>query len=193
MAPATSEPIPTDDHYSPASTSVTASSASIAFGIPGFSWTCTNSQLNGTTPATGLGKFKVSPTYNDGTGTPCADNLGFKHIMAPSGTWKIGMTDAGSDEAATEPNTGDKLKLTIPLGGLTDSDSLGCLLTFAPSAPITLKSSYSDNGTFRLSTGLTTIPITATNLLGLICQLPSLLGATFSATYTFNQTISDAG
>jgi hypothetical protein len=34
FALATSEPSPTDDHYNPANSSVTASSTNIAFGIP---------------------------------------------------------------------------------------------------------------------------------------------------------------
>jgi hypothetical protein len=193
-APATSEPIPTDDHYSSASASVTASSASIAFVIPGFSWTCSNSQLSGTTPATGLGTFKVTPpTFNDGTGTPCLDNLHYTHAITSSGTWKIGVIDAASDETSTEPNAGDKIKLTMPQNGLNDHvASLGCLLTFASIAPITLKGNYNDQATFTVSTGLTNLGVATSDLVGSVCALPLSILASFTATYTFNRTISDA-
>jgi hypothetical protein len=110
--------------------------------------------------------------------------------MTTSGTWKIGIIDAGSDEASAEPNTGDKIKLTIPQNGLIDTVfGLGCVLTFAPSAPIVLKSAYNDNGTFTVSTDLA---VATSDLLPYVCGLPLSITASLTATYTFSRTISDA-
>jgi hypothetical protein len=126
--------------------------------------------------------------FNDGAGKPCTDTLGFTHTITVSGAWKIRLVDGANDETSPEPSAGDKLKLTIPQNGVTDVDSNGCVITFAPSAPVTVTSPYNDHTTFTVSS-LTGLAVATS---GVLCPLPALTTAGFTATYTFSSAVSDA-
>jgi hypothetical protein len=192
LAHASPAAIDSDDHYQPANATVTGRSNSVKIAIPPttpvLTWTCTNSLVTQKTPATGLGTFKITPpTFNDGPGKPCADNLGFTDTVVSGGVWKARFIDARNDEASPEPNSGDRLMFIIPMGGVVVTGSEGCTITFAPTAPLKAIGTYDDVNTFTI---IGVVPIAAT---GAVCPLgPGVNQAAFSVTYTLSPGLSDA-
>lgn len=147
----------TDDHFSlAAGTTVTGAlktgtDMTLTGNIDSFPVTvkCTSFKASGKVPATGLSVTLSKPPTISG----CTDSLGGTDTVTTNqttGKWKLSEIDAPNDETATEPNTGDKLKLTIPKAGATFSSSLlgsGCVITAAPSAPANLTGKYDDKST----------------------------------------------
>jgi hypothetical protein len=119
-------------------------------------------------------------------GQPCVDAVGFTQVISSSGTWKIRLVDGANDETSTEPSAGDKVKLIIPQNGLIDQGSYGCLLTFAPTAPITVTGTYDDHDAFTF--GPMDLPVATS---GGSCPLPPLTTSVFKGTYTFSPGVSD--
>jgi len=181
----------TDDHYKPANTTIIGRSNAVSIAIPPttpvITWTCTNSVVVQKTPATGLGTYKITPpTFNDGAGKPCIDNRGFSDTVVSHGTWYAGFVDSPLDELSKEPNLGDRLKFIIPIGGVTVTTSDGCLLTFAPTAPLKAIGAYNDINKFSI---IGVVPIKITG--GPQCPVSSVAAA-FSVTYTLTPGLSDA-
>jgi hypothetical protein len=208
----------TDDHYSPANATVKGTALTMlttaqcgghsppagtvtCFSIPGTSPVitvfCTRSLAGGKTPATGIKPFKISPlpVFDDGSGTqPCKDSLGGTDKSVANsthGTWTIGLVDAPNDETQTEPNSGDKLTVSVPGGGVILTNSLGCTITVNPAVGGVFKAfkvtgTYDDHSKFTVAT--TNLPVTTT---GGSCPLPASTVSTFSAIYTFSPGISD--
>jgi len=196
-----------DDHYKPAGTQITGTSHKTIFSVPpsgGLTVTCTNSSSGGKTPATGIGRFAISPlpSFNDGVGKPCTDNLNGKDTTTTSGPWTIGMIDKANDETSAEPNT-DQLSVVVPKGGAVVKTSEGCTIVVAPSAPYTVTGSYSDStGTFtvNLTGSFSSLPVKVSG--GGLCpvtppnstcsgQSPALCSS-FAGTYVFSPKVSDA-
>jgi hypothetical protein len=202
-APTVASTADPDDRYVPAATQVSLQSTSIVFGVtangqPSVTITCTDSAGGGKTPAAGLAAFKLNPVlaFDDGPGHPCMDNLGFTDTITTNttfGSWKVGFTDStqpggstSGDESATEPNSGDKLILTIPQAGMVINNSTGCVFNVAPSGSVKVKGSYDDAGKLVFHTGMV-IAITGPSS---IC--PDGPGATtFQTTYTLTPGVSD--
>jgi hypothetical protein len=186
----------TDDHYNPISTQVTGTSTSTVFAAGGVTVTCTHSIAGGKTPAKGLGAFKINPPvqFNDGSPTArCTDSLGFTDVTTVSGTWKLKFIDLpGESETATEPNSGDKLEVIIPIGGavvsVMNANSLVCTITVAPTKAFKVIGTYDDVHTFTVA--ITNLPITVTGS-SLFCPL-SATKSTFNATYSFTPGFGDA-
>lgn len=170
-----------DDSISPANTAFTANlapgtTAVYSATLSGITvtTTCRTSSLAGTTPATGLIAFKISPpTYSN-----CTDSLGGTDTVTTKGKWALAFKDAPNDESGEKP--GDKLNLTIPKAGatLTSSAAPGCVITVAPSAPAKITATYDDVNTGKYTN--VSIPF-ATNS---ACPGGATTGtATFNATY----------
>ncbi len=182
-----------DDHYNPAGTTVKGTSTKTTFSVPATSpvitVTCTHSSAGGKTPATGLGAFTISPrpVFNDGKGKPCTDNLGGTETTTTSGTWKIQEIDAAGDESQSEPNSGDKLQVTVPKGGAVVHTSEGCTITVAPNGAFKVPGSYNDVNTFVVS--ISNLPIKVTG--GAICPTTATTSS-FNGTYTFSPHVGDA-
>ena len=180
----------TDDHYTPAATQVTGHSTKTVFTVGPITVTCTNSVAGGKTPATGLGAFKLSPlpVFNDGSSSaPCTDNLGFKDTTTTLGAWTIGFKDAALDETKSEPNTGDKLVVTVPKGGAVVHNTAGCVITVAPTAPFKVTGTYNDKGLFVVSINNLPISVTGSG----ICPVTAKT-STFNGSYTFSPVVVDA-
>jgi hypothetical protein len=208
----------TDDHYSPANTTVTGNAATTlstaqcgghtppagtvtCFAIPGSSPVivvfCTRSIAGGKTPATGSKPFKISPlpVFDDGSGTkPCTDSLGGTDTSVANsthGTWTIGLVDAPNDETKTEPNAGDKLTVSVPGAGVIVTNSLGCTITVNPPVGGVFKA-FKVTGAYddhsKFTVSITNLPVTTT---GGSCPLPASTISTFNAIYTFTPGVSD--
>jgi hypothetical protein len=182
----------TEDNISPASQAVTASlkpatkaSLKTTIGAITITVTCTKSSLTGTTPAKGLGPFPVgSPSFGG-----CTDTLGGTDTFKPSGSWKLRFVDAPNDETSTEPNSGDRLSLTIPKDGakVTTSADPGCTVTVAPSAAVTVTGSYNDVKTLKFTSAK--VPI---SIAGASCLVTGSGTSALSATYVLSPGIHDA-
>lgn len=183
-----------DDHYNPANTVVNGHSSSTVFTVGPITVTCTNSNAGGKTPAKGLKAFNLSPlpTFNDGSASaPCTDTVGGSDTTTTNNTngkWKIGFKDAANDESQTEPNSGDKLVVTVPKAGAIVNNSLGCTITVAPNGAFKVTGSYDDVNTFTVN--ITNLPIKVTGPTG-VCPLSSTTSS-FKGTYTFTPGVSDA-
>jgi len=180
----------TDDHYSPAGTVIKSTSSKVVVSASGVSLTCTNSSTSGKTPATGLGSFTTSrPTFNDGglPAKPCTDSLGGTDTITTSGTWTVGLIDAANDETAAEPNSGDRVKLIVPKSGVVDHNSFGCVVTVAPSGPITVTGVYNDHN--KLTVNAKNVP---GSISGPTFCHPGTGTASLQATYTLSPGLSDA-
>jgi hypothetical protein len=158
--PAGPDPGDTDDHFSvPAGTLVAASLKSgttmdlgvTLDGVP-VTVTCATLSASGAVPSSGLSITLAKPP----TLGACHDSLGGVDTVvtnATNGKWKLTEIDAVNDEAQREPNTGDKLAIVIPKGGMTVTSSVisGCTLTLAPSGPASLAGTYNDSNTSVLT------------------------------------------
>jgi hypothetical protein len=144
----------TDDSVSPASTVVNTSlkpgtkttfSATVAGAT--VIQTCTASSTSGKTPAHGL-VMAVAPVSFTG----CTDNLGGIDTVKTTGVWHVTFVDAPNDEAATEPNSGDKLAVTVPIKGatVTSTAAPGCTITVAPTVPAHTVGAYNDSNTLTI-------------------------------------------
>jgi hypothetical protein len=180
----------TDDHFSvKAGTVITGnlkSGTSVTFkgSIDGIALTvtCTTFTASGKAPATGLSAtLPVPPTLSG-----CMDTLGGTDTVktnSTNGKWKIGEIDAPNDEAATEPNTGDKFFITIPKAGATFTSSVlsACVITAAPNGPVKITGSYDDVSTATVTNS--TIPTSGSG-----CSSTS---ATTSATEVLSPSVHD--
>lgn len=180
----------TDDHYNPAGKKVSGHSSSTVFKAGPITVTCTNSVAGGKTPATGLKAFNLKPlpVFNDGTGQPCTDSLGFTDTTVTSGKWTIGFIDAANDEAGNEPNSGDKLVVTVPQAGAKVTNTGGCVITVAPGGPFQVVGTYDDVNKFTVS--ISNLPISVTGPGG-VCPLTAKKSS-FNGTYTFTPGVTDA-
>jgi hypothetical protein len=185
----------TDDSYNPANTTVSGHATNTVFTAGPITVTCTNSVAGGKTPkATAHLKafnLKPLPVFNDGTGQPCTDNLGFTdttNTNNTNGKWKIQFIDAPNDENGTEPNSGDKLSVTVPKAGAIVTNSAGCTITVAPTAAFKVVGAYDDVNKFTVA--ITNLPIHVTGPGG-VCPLSTNV-AHFNATYTFTPGVSDS-
>lgn len=128
-------------------------------GIP-VTVTCTGFTGKGPVPATGLTvTLSAPPTFSG-----CTDSLGGTDTITTNqtnGKWKLAEVDSAT-ETTTEPNTGDKARLTIPKAGATFSSSLvsGCTITVAPTAAHSVTGSYNDSSTATVKNQ--SIPVSAT-------------------------------
>lgn len=155
----------TDDNISPANTSITANnSTNITFKgtINGISVTvtCTTSSISGTTPSSGLGPVNV----NNPSFTGCRDTFGGTDTVTTNSTnghWQLTFIDstATNEETQAEPNSGDKLQITIPKAGATFKSSIlpGCTITAAPSGSASITGTYDDVSTLTISSA--SIPV----------------------------------
>jgi len=178
-----------DDHYKPPGTVITATSAKAVSTAGGVTLTCTHSVTKGKTPAMGLGLFTISPpVFNDGgsPAKPCTDSAKGTDTITASGTWRVGFIDSIDDEATAEPNTGDRLELVIPQKGAVDHNSFGCVITLAPSGPVTLTGSYNDSATLTINAKNVPASVAGPS----ICK-PGMYTGNFSATYTLSPRLSD--
>ena len=179
----------TDDNISPASTNITASNTTnITFkgtinGI-GITVTCTASSISGTTPATGLGPVNV----NNPSFTGCKDTFGGTDTVTTNSTnghWQLTFIDstASGEETQAEPNSGDKLQITIPKAGATFKSSIlpGCTITAAPSGPANVSGAYDDVSTLTITNA--SIPVS-----GAGCSASS---SSMSGTYKSNPGFHD--
>jgi hypothetical protein len=146
----------TEDHFSVKSGTVISGSLKSGTGMTfvgsidgiGLTVTCTGFTGSGAVPAKGLSvTLSKAPAFSG-----CTDTLGGTDTITTNttnGKWKLSEVDAANDEAATEPNTGDKIRLTIPKAGASFSSSFdpGCVITVAPSAAASVTGSYNDKGT----------------------------------------------
>jgi hypothetical protein len=144
----------TDDHVSPANTTVKSSlkpgtKTTFVASVAGIAVTqhCTGSTTSGKTPARGLGPAPITPP----TFTGCKDSLGGTDTVTRTGTWKLKFTDAANDEAGEK--AGDKLKIIIPIGGATVTSSFApkCHITAAPTAAASVSGAYNDVNTLKIT------------------------------------------
>ena len=146
----------TDDHFSVAAgtkvvgnlkSGTTMNFAGTIDGIP-VTVKCTTFTGSGKVPATGLSVSLSTPPVLGG----CTDSLGGTDTVTTNttnGKWKLTEVDAANDEAQTEPNSGDKVTLTIPKAGATFKSSTlsSCTITAAPTAAAKVTGTYDDKGT----------------------------------------------
>jgi hypothetical protein len=168
-----------DDSVSPANTNVMATNSgnlTVSFTVLGqnITVTCTSTTLSLTTPASGLSVTMAPPTVSG-----CSDNFGGTETVTTSGTWALRFVDARNDSAATEPNTGDHLLLTVPTGGASVKSSLlPCTITSTLS---TVRASYNDKNKAKF---------TNQKVSGSGCGGSNT--ATFNGTFLTNINVSDS-
>jgi hypothetical protein len=146
----------TDDHASLAAGTVvkgtlkSGTTLTFAGTIDGFgiTVTCTGFTASGKIPSKGLKVTLTTPPTFSG----CKDTLGGTDTVttnSTNGKWAVQEIDLANDEAATEPNTGDKLALVIPKAGATFTSSVvsGCVITVAPTATAKVTGAYDDVST----------------------------------------------
>jgi hypothetical protein len=146
----------TDDHVSPANTLIKArlkagTKTTLTGKVATITVTlhCTASTTSGKTPARGLGPAPITPP----TDTGCTDNLHGHDTVKASGTWKLTGVDAANDEASKEPNSGDRIRITIPIKGamVTSSFAPTCHITAAPTAAVSVTGAYNDVNTLKIT------------------------------------------
>jgi hypothetical protein len=181
-------------------TSVTASTAKVVIIVPTTSApvmkiTCTSSIFAGKTGTTL--KFSIGlPSFSAVTGGPCSDDQGFRDSFqsnTTNGPWTLNekdFTNAGAgDEALPEPNaTGDRLVITLPKGGLIDTNNWPCSIVFAPSGAALIAGAYNDNGTFTIKNAKIPVSVSGPPFCG-----PASQTATLTATYTLTPGFFDHG
>jgi hypothetical protein len=193
----------TDDFVQPVSTVVTTTSTKTVFvaqlGPATVTSTCTHASTSGRTPAHGL-VMAVKPMSFGTIPGHCTDNLGAHDagdIYKTSGVWHITFLDAANDEAATEPNSGDRLVVTVPIKGITitmNFDPL-CLITVAPTAPAHVVGAYNDANTLTITKASVPISLTSTAAPGCPGQAVGTTKdetAKFTATYVLTPGVHDA-
>ncbi len=113
--------------------------------------TCTTFSTTGSIPASGL-KINVAPPTISG----CTDSLGGSDTVntnQTNGKWSLKEKDAVTGDT-TEPNTGDKVKLTIPMAGATFQSSIlgsACVIVVEPTAKGSVTGTYDDNSTMTFT------------------------------------------
>jgi hypothetical protein len=185
----------TDDFVQPGSTLVTTTSTKTNFvaqdGPATVTSTCTHASTSGRTPAHGLVMAVKAMSF-----TGCTDSLGAHDggdIYKTSGVWHVTFIDAANDETATEPNSGDKLAITVPTKGMTITSSFDptCVVTVAPPAPAHMLGAYNDANTLTITKAAVPISLTSTGT-------PGCPGANknetakFTATYVLTPGVHDA-
>jgi hypothetical protein len=113
-------------------------------GIP-VTVTCTGFSASGPIPAAGLTvTLSAAPKI-----TGCKDQLGGTDTVATNvknGKWTLTEIDVSGTADNKEPNTGDKVSLTMPKAGATFASTLltGCLVTVAPTKAASLTGPFND-------------------------------------------------
>jgi hypothetical protein len=180
-------------------TSVTAHSAMVVISVPStvpsMVITCTSSIFAGKTGTTM--KFSIGlPSFSAATGGPCSDNLGFTDSFqsnTTNGPWTVAERDfanAGAgDESLPEPNaTGDMLVITLPKGGLIDTNNWPCSIVFAPSGAAFIAGAYNDGGTLKIKNVKIPVSVSGPSFCG-----PAAQTVTLTATYTLTPGFFDHG
>jgi hypothetical protein len=180
-------------------TAVTGMTAKVVFNVPSTSpsmvVTCTASGFagkTGNTLAFGIGL----PSFNDGAGKPCNDNLFFTDTFQSNntnGAWMLvekDFTSAGvGDEGLAEPNAaGDRMVIRIPKGGLTDTNNWPCTFTFAPAGAVVIGGAYNDAGTLTIKSAKVPVTVVGPGFCG-----PASQTVTVTVTYTLNPALFDKG
>jgi hypothetical protein len=157
--------------------------------------TCTASGFAGKTGTTL--RFGVGlPTFSDGSGKPCTDNLGFTDSYTSStlhGAWTVTEKDftysGYGDEGLTEPNaTGDRLVIGLPRAGLTDTNSWGCGITFAPTGASTISGAYNDAGMLVVRGAKVPVSVSGPTFCG-----PASQTVTVTVSYKLSPALFDQG
>jgi hypothetical protein len=180
-------------------TTVTGMTAKVVFSVPStvpaMVVTCTASGFAGQTGATL--KFTIGlPSFSDGGGKPCSDNLLFTDTFqagSANGAWTLAekdFTNAGAgDEGLTEPNaTGDRMVIRIPKAGLIDTNNWPCTLTFAPSGAVMIGGAYNDAGRLTIKGAKVPVAVSGPSFCG-----PASQTATVTATYQLSPALFDQG
>jgi hypothetical protein len=148
--------------------------------------TCTTFSTTGTVPASGL-KIKIAPPTISG----CTDSLGGTDTVntnQTNGKWSLKELDVAGTGDNSEPNTGDKAKLTIPKAGATFQSSIfgsACVIVVEPTAAGSVKGTYDDVNTMTFSkVSFATAPSASS-----VCTAGST--ATSSATEVLNKNVHD--
>ncbi len=117
-------------------------------GVP-VTITCTSFAASGKIPAAGL-TIPLGPPPPIFGG--CTDSFGGVDTIKTSGKWLLSEIDAKT-ETAKEPNTGDKMALTIPKAGATNQSSKapGCTATLAPAGSAVVLFASDDASTMVVS------------------------------------------
>jgi hypothetical protein len=188
----------TDDYVLPGSTTVTTSLAAgtmtkfvATIGPATITQTCTASSTSGKTPAHGL-SLVVKPV----SFTHCMDNLGGNDTAKTSGTWRVTGIDAPNDETTEPPagpNSGDHLRITVPMDGATVVSSIDptCTITVAPNGPVQVVGKYNDLNRLTITNAPVPIKYAATATPG----CPGGNGSTtahFTGIYTVSPNMHDA-
>jgi hypothetical protein len=149
---------------------------------------CNASSTSGRTPAHGL-VMAVKPM----SFTNCNNAIAGRDNYKTSGVWHVTFLDAANDEASTEPNSGDRLVITVPIKGMTDVENMNptCTLTVAPTAPAHMVGAYNDANTLTITNAPVPISLTSTGSPGCIGGNGSST-AKFSATYVLTPGVHDA-
>jgi hypothetical protein len=95
----------------------------------------------------------------------CTDNLGAHdgvETYTTSGVWHVTFLDAPNDETTEPPagpNSGDHLRITIPIKGITIITSIDptCVVTVAPNGAVQVVGRYNDHN--RLTIGFPGAPV----------------------------------
>jgi len=180
-------------------TTVTGATAKVVISVPSTApsmvITCTASRFAGkagTTLKFGIGL----PIFNDGTGAPCNDTLGFTDTFKSNnlnGAWALtekDFTNAGAgDEGLAEPHApGDQMVITLPRAGLTDTNNWPCTIKFAPSAAASISGAYNDAGTFTVKGVKIPVAMSGPSFCG-----PASQTVTLTVTYKLSPAIFDHG
>jgi hypothetical protein len=184
-------------------TTVTANSiTNLVFTVGGLTDTCTHSSSTGKPPSQGLGKVNATPpVFDDGGGAPCTDNTGQTDTTTTKGKWQTqGKDNDGSaGENATEPNSGDKVKIFVPIDGAVVHNSAGCVITVNPDStldpqdnytkPFVVTAAYDDKSIFKVH--VTNIPVYVQG--PPVCPETNTAGvhATFSGNYQYSSQVTD--
>jgi hypothetical protein len=178
-----------------AGTAVAATTTKVTISAPGAGLviTCTASGFAGKTGTTL--KFSIGlPSFSDGAGKPCTDNLGFTDTFK-SGTLKWTLTERDftssgyGDEGLTEPNaTGDRLVIGLPTAGLTDTNNWPCMITFAPAGASSISGAYNDAGVFTVKGAKVPVSVSGPSFCG-----PPSQTVTITVTYKLSPLLFDQG
>jgi hypothetical protein len=180
-------------------TAVTGTTAMVVISvpstIPSMVITCTASSFAGKTGsklAFGIGL----PTFSDGAGKPCNDNLAFTDTFqsnSTNGGWFLiekDFTNAGvGDEGLAEPNAnGDRMVIRIPKGGLIDTNNWPCSFTFAPAGAVVIGGAYNDGGTLTIKGAKLAATVSGPGFCG-----PASQTVTVTVTYKLSPVLFDQG
>lgn len=168
---------------------------SVPSTVPSMVVTCTASSFAGKT-GTRL-KFGIGlPSFSDGGGAPCTDNLGFTDTFQSSsanGPWTLAERDFSNagvgDEGLAEPNaTGDRMVIRLPMAGLTDTNNWPCSFTFAPSGAVVIGGAYNDAGTLTIKGAKVPVTVSGPSFCG-----PASQTVTVTVSYRLSPALFDQG